>query len=1821
MRNIKMNKRATFTLLLVTSGLLIAGLFYLSSPCFLTPVSAAKSKNRKSPDPRGNKQSDAPTPQPPPLVAGQSATLLPDGRWLLVGGEDKEGPLDRASLTDSRTGARTPLAKTLQVARAGHTATLLPDGRVLILGGVDAKGRLIASVEVFDPETQTFAVVAGSTLSPRAYHTATVLTDGQLLIAGGLSTGKRPGDNLEVWDSQTNHTSKLALRLTVPRRGHSATLLADGNVLLWGGVGEDGKELTQGEMYVADERSVHWVGSRAEPDGDVAPFVAASYPKDGAIDVGTEVRLGMRFSHPLNVATVTREQFVLSGAEETVAARVVPAEAGRLVFITPTRPLKEGVTYTLSVSGAADASGLKLTPHTSTFTTAGKRAGGQHDTHDHMRMEDGAKPVGAPDSEEWIPDSDALKDGKSRQQIARQQPVEMLKAAKGVTALAGRVLTLEGEPLPNVTLQAGTSSTRTDATGRFLLSSLNAGQQVLIINGTTASQPNKPYAMFDTRVDVDPGQTNILPYTIWLPLVDVRNATDLAATATGDVVAKTPRVPGLEVHVPKGSVMRYPKGDLVRKLTITPIPANRPPFPLPAGQKEGLLFTMQTHGARIEEGGARGLGSAGRGLRILYPNHAGLAPGTVVDIWSYDANGKGWFVSGKARVGRDGKQIVPDKGRVQSSSVWCAIFIGWPGLAPNVGPPPGGARDGDPVDLNTGLFVYQKSDLVVSDTIPLGLDRTYRQNDTMDRAFGIGATHPLDMFLVGVHEEQVGNYADLILPDGARIRYDYAPGLPNGAWGEHLATTTAFHKSTLHKFPDYWLIETTEGTIYDFGWKSVGQPYSAEARTYLRSITDRYGNRVNFYRDDLFRLVKVVTPNNRWLEFTYSGTSPRITQAKDNIGRTTGYEYDTDGRLWKVTNAKGGVTEYTYDSQHRMLTIKDALGVTVLTNEYDVNGRVKKQTQADGTTYQFAYTLSTDPNTPHKVVQTEVTNPRGLVRRVVFNDAGLPLSEIYGVGRSDQWSFTYERQAVTQNVLSVTDSWGRKTAFTYDAAGNTTGVTHLAGTPNAVTSSVAYEPTFNQVTSVTDPLNHTTTFAYDDKGRLTTATNALNNQNTFTYNGAGRLHTTVNALNVTTATFTYESGNLVKVEGPFGRTMRQFVDAVGRTTRVTNSLGHTTRYQYDAFNRPVKAIDPQGAFSTMTHDALGNILSVTDPRGNTISYTYDNMGRVTSRTDQLQHTDAYQYDAYGNLSQVTDRKGQVTSFGYDVFNRPTLVTYADLTTTGYEYDEKGRLWKVNDSASGLITYAYDDFDRVTGETTPQGSVVYGYDAAGRLSSMQVTGQPVVAYGYDAADRLTSISQGGASVLFTYDAGGRRASLTLPNGVSTQYQYDDASQLVGLTYWRSGFALGNLTFEYDAAGRRTKVGGSYARQTLPQAMTAASYNAANQQTAFGGQSLAYDLNGNLTSDGANTYTWDARGQLASMSGTGTSASFQYDALGRRVGKTVNGQATGFMYDGSNIVQEQASGTPSANLLNGGVDEVFRRTDSAGAWTPLADALGSTLEMTDSTGTVQTSYTYDPFGNTTQSGGANANASQFTGRENDGTGLYFYRGRYYAPQLQRFISEDPIGLAGGDNQYAYVGNNPISFTDPFGLQADGPHNALRNPFSSDHWFLNGTSNTVSDLLLLDHFAEWAWIVGDHCRPMSERMWAAAKGVGTAVFLAAGGQIVGKVLGKLGGIIAQKIMMRAHAAQRIAVIGRLADTRALQGLKNADILTLPKNAWTIAKNDAWVQAAIDSRATAYMASPRTPANLLSSTYGETVFAREIRLFMDAGYTQWGNYLVPPF
>lgn len=156
-------------------------------------------------------------------------------------------------------------------------------------------------------------------------------------------------------------------------------------------------------------------------------------------------------------------------------------------------------------------------------------------------------------------------------------------------------------------------------------------------------------------------------------------------------------------------------------------------------------------------------------------------------------------------------------------------------------------------------------------------------------------------------------------------------------------------------------------------------------------------------------------------------------------------------------------------------------------------------------------------------------------------------------------------------------------------------------------------------------------------------------------------------------------------------------------------------------------------------------------------------------------------------------------------------------------------------------------------------------------------------------------------------------------------------------------------------------------------------------------------------------------LTAITGGGVSASFGYDALDRRVTKTMGGTQTGTLYDGFSEVHNLSGTTIAGTLLNGlGLDERHARTQGGVTLSILPDALGSTVNLVSPGGAMTGTFTYEPYGASTQSGVDNTQY-RYTGREEDGTGLMYYRNRYYDPRISRFVSEDPIGLGGGYNLY--------------------------------------------------------------------------------------------------------------------------------------------------------------------------------------------------------------
>jgi RHS repeat-associated protein len=1180
-----------------------------------------------------------------------------------------------------------------------------------------------------------------------------------------------------------------------------------------------------------------------------------------------------------------------------------------------------------------------------------------------------------------------------------------------------------------------TGTATTDGSGNFMLGGLSAscaGGQLVQYDPSTVTSPPGTYSGVTLSYSLTSGQVTTPGIIVHLPRVNNAETFSIQQNASVDQTFTSSSIPGVTITVYAGTTFTLANGTQPNPflLSVVEIPIDRLPDAMPPDPTQDPVFAMS-----IEPFNS----SSSQPIAVTYPNRSKMPPGTSMPLTSLNPT-LGMMVNyGTATVSANGAQIIPDLDSAHTGHRFGISHFDWhlPEPGPNPRNPCSGSdcsKGGDPVDLASGLLSFTKTDMVLGGARgQVAIIRTFRGATTNAGPFGIGTNHNygylLDMTNVG------GGLINLIMPDGNQFPFVQS--------GTTFANTTiplmagaVISNVTCNVLPGFTAgnpnacsatLRWKNGTTYQF------QPLVAQFPnlSFLMSITDSNGNKTTLTRSPSSQLTQITDPVGRTLTLAYdsAGRTGRITSITDPIGRSVQYTYTSAGFLQTVTDVNKGVTTYGYDSNNNLKTITDARQITYLTNNYDPQtGLVTSQQAADGGTITFAYTLSnpTIPTSP--VLLTSVTDPLGNQTTYHFNPAGFVLDVTDALGRKT----IYTRDAGTNLLLSVTDPLNRTTAFTYDSTGNTTSVTRLAGTANAVITSFSYEPTFNKLATITDPLGHVTSFAYDKAGNLTQVTDPLNHQTTLAYDGAGELIAAIDPLGNTTRSAYDGFGNLVQATDPLGRTVSRVADGVGRGMSLTSPLSQTTQSQYNPFNQITQITDPLSGPTSFTYDPNGNLLTLTDALGSShvTTYTYDNMDRLATRKDPLGNSESNQYDKNGNLIQFTDRRGKITTYQYDAVNRRTSGAFGpNESTIKYTYDAANRLIQVTDSITGTITRSYDSLDRLTSEVTPLGSVSYSYDAAGRRASMSVSGQSRVTYSYNNASRLTQITQGTGSVAFGYDGDNRRTSLTLQNGIAARYGYDAASQLSGITYILGSTTLGNLTYSYDLAGRRISTGGSFARTGLPGALTSASYNVSNQVAQFGPSSLVYDANGNLTSDSVNTYTWNARNQLISISGR-VSASFQYDPFGRRVSKTI-GATTQFLYDWANPVQEISGTTASANLLSGGVDEMFQRTDSAGSRNLLVDALGSVIVLADSNGTLQTQYTFEPFGNTSVAGTVTTNSFAYTGRELDATGLYYYRARYYSPVLQRFISEDPVGMAAGTNLYRYTFNDPIDKRDPSGL----------------------------------------------------------------------------------------------------------------------------------------------------------------------------------------------
>jgi RHS repeat-associated protein len=731
----------------------------------------------------------------------------------------------------------------------------------------------------------------------------------------------------------------------------------------------------------------------------------------------------------------------------------------------------------------------------------------------------------------------------------------------------------------------------------------------------------------------------------------------------------------------------------------------------------------------------------------------------------------------------------------------------------------------------------------------------------------------------------------------------------------------------------------------------------------------------------------------------------------DPIGRQTTYTYDPSNSvdLWTVTDttnpaAPNQIAAFSGYVQHRP-GLYWGPDQTITFLEHNSYGQL---------------TAMILPEQPYYVYSYDSWNR---LTEIDLNDTG-----------QAQYLFTYDPTDSSTNVVTSTDATGETITYGYDAAnrvrteqfsdgtiahfdytlldltsiqdrvGNITTRSfypdrHLESVVQSSRSTNYYYYPDGTLQYFTDPRCDQTTYTRDIEGRVQAVAYPAGPSESYTWDTAGRL------LTDPTSTYTYNLDDTIQsiaYAGSAGSLTMNYDPNFRRLTSVVKaeddgSAGATTTYSYNPFGSMAYGANKLATVTT--------IYPFGSEQADVVAYEYDNLDRIDSEAIY-----ALTGEAEGLASQI--------STAFDSLGRVQTVTN-NLDTFTYNYtDLSSRVTSISSGYGPAATLSYQPLP-----------------ADPLLSEIHYTGNgndPWLAYpatygtGYDSDDRVASISSTEINRLLNYS-----------------YIYDSWSELTAKVNEGPRGVIGQQVsgYGYDPSGNLTSLSPDGAG-----AAASFSFNGGNQLSASSLDSPvpSYDSHGNVNSQGTAIYSWDSANRLASVVNGSTTSKFTYDWLGHLIRSvdTVSGAVTDarYVWDGGRIaLKTDANGNALHIYYPQGFVALPGSQGPSGGYYYLWDEQGSVRQVWSglaSGAELENQYEYDPYGNLMQSDVGAPDEIQYEGYfVHPTTGLYFAEHRVYNPKYGRWLSRDPIGIAGGMNLYAYAGDNPTTLVDPSGLREVG------------------------------------------------------------------------------------------------------------------------------------------------------------------------------------------
>ncbi|VVQ23964.1 RHS repeat-associated core domain-containing protein [Pseudomonas fluorescens] len=887
-----------------------------------------------------------------------------------------------------------------------------------------------------------------------------------------------------------------------------------------------------------------------------------------------------------------------------------------------------------------------------------------------------------------------------------------------------------------------------------------------------------------------------------------------------------------------------------------------------------------------------------------------------------------------------------------------------------------------------------------------------------------------------------------------RDRSDRVQRLDNGAG-----------RSLLLRYDRAQLVGVDYQVFRDGAWSTEQAliSYRYDAYQHLIEATNAVGDSERYDYDDAHVILQrqLAGGASFFWEWERSGKAARCVRHWASFSQMdTRYVWNDDGSV-AVHYVDGTEETYVHDERARLVRKVSADGSEQL-KAYDSSGRLIAEQDALGAVTEYRY--------------DEVGRLIALIP-----PADAPTSYEYRNGflhkRSRGDAVWIYRRNAEGDVTEAVDPDGQVTHYYYDTRGQLLSIRY----PDSSRHRLVWN-SLGQLTEETLPDGGVRRFSYDALGRRTTAADE--------HGAVTRQHWDA-------------VGRLIQTTFPTGSTRAYSYGAYGQVTAERDELGRITRYEYDDDLHLVsRRINPDGTRVQYRYDHAQLLLTeIENESGEKYRLDYTPTGLIRQEVGFDGRRTAYVYDLNGHLLEKTefgdDGSQLVTAYERDAAGRLLLKTLPDGIKVSYQYDRLGRLTGVDDGQQHPLAFEYDRQNRLITEHQGWGTLRYRYDACGQLKRMRLPDNSVLDYRYAKGGALTDIDLNGTPLTrHVYQAG--REQQRQQGLLLSEYTYDDQGRLLAHAVGHQRDALyrrdyaysanGNLahiadsrhgqrTYGYDALDRLIRV--RHSRDELPESFAhdpagnllmqdrpGPTQVKGNRLLMQGDRHYDYDAFGNLIRERrgraqtlVTEYRYDCQHRLIGLTRPdGQTASYRYDAFGRRISKTVNGETTEFFWQGDQLVAESSENEYRSYVYEPGTFRPLALLDGKGPKKACPfyyqlDHLGTPQELTDYSGDIVWSAQYDAYGKVaalTLAGDDYLNQPlRFQGQYFDAeSGLYYNRHRYYDPRLGRYMTPDPIKLAGGLNQYQYV-PNPTGWVDPLGLactpcpgaiQADGPYSQI-------------------------------------------------------------------------------------------------------------------------------------------------------------------------------------